>query len=83
MCAIPLSFRFSLDFVYFPSILVLSRKDELGKENTYETINHHHPRTYYGALYRAEQERRSTACDRCENATDGDRHTGGASARRK
>ena len=32
MCAVPLSFRFSLDFVYFPSILVLSRKDVLGKE---------------------------------------------------
>ena len=32
MCAIPLSFRFSLDFVFFKSILVLSREDKLGKE---------------------------------------------------
>ena len=40
MCAVPLSFRFSLDFVYFPSILVLSRERQLGKENTYEKINH-------------------------------------------
>ena len=61
MCAIPLSFRFSLDFACFPSILVLSRKDELGKENTYEKINHHHLRTYYDALHSAEPERRSTA----------------------
>ena len=32
MCAIPLSFRFSLDFACFPSILVLSRERQLGKE---------------------------------------------------
>ena len=35
MCAIPLSFRFSLDFVYFPSILVLSRKRRARKGITY------------------------------------------------
>ena len=35
MCAIPLSFRFSLDFVYFPSILVLSRERRARKEITY------------------------------------------------
>ena len=83
MCAIPLSFRFSLDFTCFPSILVLSRRDELGKENTYEKINHHHPRTYYDALHSAEPERSSTARDSTRNATDGDCHSGGASARRK
>ena len=82
MCAIPLSFRFSLDFVYFPSILVLSRERQLGKENIYEKINHHHPRNYYGAIYRTEPERRSTALDRRKNATDSDRHTSGASKHR-
>ena len=35
MCAIPLSFRFSLDFVYFPSILVLSRERRARKGITY------------------------------------------------
>jgi hypothetical protein len=35
MCAIPLSFRFSLDFVYFPSILVLSREKRARKGITY------------------------------------------------
>ena len=83
MRAVPLSFRFSLDFAYFSSILVLSRERQLGKENTYEKINHHHPRNYYGALYRTEPERRSTARDRRRNASSSDRHTGGASARRK
>ena len=83
MCAIPLSFRFSLDFAYFPSILVLSRERQLGKENTYEKVNHHHPRTHYGAIYRAEPERRATTRDSPRNATDGDCHSGGASARRK
>ena len=32
MCAVPLSFGLSLDFVCFPSILVLSRERQLGKE---------------------------------------------------
>ena len=35
MCASPLSFRFSLDFVYFPSILVLSRERRARKGITY------------------------------------------------
>ena len=35
MCAIPLSFRFSLDFVNFPSILVLSRERRARKGITY------------------------------------------------
>ena len=35
MYAIPLSFRFSLDFVYFPSILVLSRERRARKGITY------------------------------------------------
>ena len=35
MCAIPLSFRFSLDFAYFPSILVLSRERRARKGITY------------------------------------------------
>jgi len=35
MCAIPLSFRFSLEFVYFPSILVLSREKRARKGITY------------------------------------------------
>ena len=83
MCAVPLSFRFSLDFAYFPSILVLSRERQLGKENTYEKINHHHPRNYYGAIYRTEPERRSTARDRRKNTTDGDNGAGGVSARGK
>ena len=83
MCAIPLSFRFSLDFAYFSSILVLSRERQLGKENTYEKINHHHLRTYYDALHSAEPERRSTARDSTRNATSSDRRTGGASVRRK
>ena len=61
MCAVPLSFRFSLDFACFPSILVLSRERQLGKEHTYEKNYHHHPRTHYGAIYRAEPERRATA----------------------
>ena len=83
MCAIPLSFRFSLDFVYFSSILVLSRERQFGKEHTYEKNYHHYPRTHYGAIYRAEPEHRSTARNRRRNATDGDCHAGGASARRK
>ena len=33
--AVPLSFRFSLDFAYFPSILVLSRERCARKGNTY------------------------------------------------
>ena len=74
MCAIPLSFRFSLDFACFPSILVLSRERQLGKEHTYEKNYHHHPRTHYGAIYRAEPERRATARNRRRNATDGDCH---------
>ena len=45
-----LSFQFYLDFAYFSSILVLSRERQLGKENTYEKVNHHHPRTNYDAL---------------------------------
>ena len=61
MCAVPLSFRFSLDFACFPSILVLSRRDELRKENTYEKINHHHSRTYYDALHSTESGHRTTA----------------------
>ena len=32
MCAVPLSVRFSLDFAYFSSIIVLSRERQLGKE---------------------------------------------------
>ena len=83
MRAVPLSFRFSLDFAYFPSILVLSRRDELGKENIYEKINHHHPRTCYDDLHSTESGHRTTARDSPRNATDGDRHTGGASDRRK
>ncbi len=35
MCAIPLSFRFSLDFAYFSSILVLSREKRAWKGITY------------------------------------------------
>ena len=35
MCAIPLSFRFSLDFACFPSILVLSRERRARKGITY------------------------------------------------
>ena len=35
MCALPLSFRFSLDFAYFPSILVLSRERRARKGITY------------------------------------------------
>ena len=35
MCAVPLSFRFSLDFAYFPSILVLSRERRARKGITY------------------------------------------------
>ena len=35
MCAIPLSFRFSLDFAYFSSILVLSRERRARKGITY------------------------------------------------
>jgi hypothetical protein len=64
MCAIPLSFRFSLDFVYFPSILVLSRERQLGKENTYEKINHHHPRTHYDTHYSTAKGCRSTTRER-------------------
>ena len=50
----------------------------LGKGNTYEKINHHHPRTYYDALHSTESRYRSTARDRRRNATDGDNGTGGA-----
>ena len=35
MCAVPLSFRFSLDFACFPSILVLSRERRARKGITY------------------------------------------------
>ena len=35
MCAVPLSFRFSLDFTCFPSILVLSRERRARKGITY------------------------------------------------
>ena len=35
MCAVPLSFRFSLNFAYFPSILVLSRERRARKGITY------------------------------------------------
>ena len=35
MCAVPLSFRFSLDFAYFSSILVLSRERRARKGITY------------------------------------------------
>ena len=83
MCAIPLSFRFSLDFACFPSILVLSRERLLGKENTYEKINHHHPRTYHDHLHSTESGHRTTARDSPRNATDGNCHSGGASAQRK
>ena len=83
MCAVPLSFRFSLDFAYFSSILVLSRERQLGKENTYEKANHHHPRTYYDIILLNESGCGSTARDRRKNVTDGDNDNGGASTRKK
>ena len=70
-------FLFSLDFVLFTSILVLSHERQLGKEYIYEKVNHHHPRTYYDALHSTAKGRRSTARDRRKNATDGDNGTSG------
>jgi len=56
--------RFSLDLFVFQFILVLSRKDELGKENTHEKVNYHHHRTNYDAIHRTKSGCGSTARDR-------------------
>lgn len=55
---------------------MLSREDELGKEYTYEKINHHYPRTYHDTIRHTETGRRTTARDRRKNATDGDNGAG-------
>ena len=83
MCDSSFLCRFSLDLFVFQFILVLSRRDELGKENTYEKVNDHHPRNHYDAIHRTESERRSTARDRRKNATNGDIDIGGVSTRNK
>ena len=84
MCAIPHFHADSLwTCLFFSLFLCFAAKGGLRKENTYEKVNHHHPRNHYDTIHRTESERRSTARDRRKNATNGDNGAGGASTRNK